>query len=204
MRKIDHKKKFEGVYKQPAKEISIVDVPEFQFLLIDGTGDPNNNPEYSSAVEALYALAYALKFKIKKGSFTVDYAVMPLEGLWWADDMKLFQLESRENWKWTMMIMQPEFITDEMVQESITEVREKKNPSRLSNVRFSNFQEGRCAQIFHKGPYGKEEIPTIKRLHDFILENGYQLRDKHHEIYFNSPLRTNPENLRTIIRQPIK
>jgi hypothetical protein len=204
MRKIDYKKKFESVYKQPAKEISIVDVPEFQFLLIDGTGDPNNNPEYSSAVEALYALAYALKFKIKKSSFAVDYAVMPLEGLWWADDMKLFQLESRENWKWTMMIMQPEFITDEMVQESITEVRKKKNPSQLSNVRFSNFQEGHCAQIFHKGPYGKEEIPTIKKLHDFILENGYQLRDKHHEIYFNSLLRTNPENLRTIIRQPIK
>jgi hypothetical protein len=135
-----------------------------------------------------------------------DYVVMPLEGLWWADDMSVFNTEffekNKDDWRWTSMIMQPEFITQEMVEEAIEKVKEK-DPPALAKVRFDVFTEGLSAQIMYFGPYS-EEGPTIKRMHDFIEEKGYDLQGKHHEIYLSDPRRTKPEKLKTIIRQPIK
>lgn len=201
--KIDHKKELAHLYKQSRKEISIVDVPKMNFLTILGKGGPNDNPDYSHAVGALYAVAYNLKFHIKKGPSAVDYKVMPLEGLWWAEDMTKFTLEYRDNWLWKMMIMQPDMITEDMFKEMVEQVRNKKNPPKLDEVQFESIEEGLCAQIFHAGPYGEAEGPTVERLHQFIHDQGYELRGIHHEIYLNSPLRTAPEKLKTIIRQPI-
>jgi hypothetical protein len=201
---LDLIKQYQHLYQQPKNTISFVEVPKLNFLMIDGKGNPNNNPDYSDAVGALYGVAYTLKFAVKKGPLQVDYKVMPLEGLWWTEDMSQFTLEDRGNWLWRMMIMVPDLVMAEMVMQSIADVRKKKNPPRLDEVRFEPFEEGLAAQVFHLGPYGIAERPSVEKLHAFIKDNGYALSGKHHEIYFNSPLRTDPSRLKTIIRQPAK
>ena len=202
MKTLDLIKEFQQFYLQPKNTVSLVQVPKMNFLMIDGKGSPNNNPDYSEALGALYSVAYTLKFAVKKGILETDYKVMPLEGLWWTEDMSKFTLEDRDNWLWRMMIMVPEFVTPEMAAQSIEDVRKKKNPPRLDEVKFESFEEGLSAQIFHSGPYGEAERPSVEKLHAFLKENGYALRGKHHEIYFNTPLRTDPSKLKTIIRQP--
>ena len=133
-----------------------------------------------------------------------DYVVMPLEGLWWAEDMETFTAESDKNaWLWTAMIMQPEWITEDMVERAVARVREKENSPTLEQLRFQVFDEGLSAQILYVGPYA-DEGPTIARLHAFIAENGYELHGKHHEIYLSDPRRTAPEKLKTVIRQPVR
>jgi len=153
-------------------------------------------------VEALYSVSYALKFLIKKGATGVDYGVMPLEGLWWVDDMAEFSVDNKGIWKWTVMIMQPEFVTKELVDKALEEVEKKKNLPALSKIRFESYHEGQSAQIMHIGPFSAEG-PTIEKLHGFIKEKGYSLRGKHHEIYLSDPRRTAPEKMKTVLRQPI-
>jgi len=201
--KIDLIKTMGNLYQQPKKEISVLEIPAMNFLTIQGRGDPNNNEEYSQAVGALYSLAYALKFSVKKSAQAVDFGVMPLEGLWWAEDMRRFNLEDRGDWMWQMLIMQPEYITPDLFARTVEDLRRKKNPPKLDQVKFECVEEGLCTQIFHAGPYGEAERPTIDRLHAFISEQGYERTGKHHEIYLNSPLRSAPDKLKTIIRQPI-
>jgi hypothetical protein len=201
MTKIDFKKELRHLYNPSAKKVEIVDVPLMNFLLIDGSGDPNAAQEYKDAVEALFAASYALKFMVKgKG---VDYGVLPLEGLWWTDDMTQFSMENKNIWTWTSMIMQPEYVTEDLVSKALEQVEKKKNPPALSKIRFESFHEGLSAQIMHIGPYSAE-APTIEKLHNFIRENGYELRGKHHEIYLSDPRRSAPDKLKTIIRQPMK
>lgn len=200
MSTIDLKKDFKQLYNQSAKEVSVVDVPPMNFLMIDGAGDPNVSVEYQQAMEALFSLSYTLKFRVKKIT-GVDYAVMPLEGLWWTDDPS--QLVDKGLWKWTAMIMQPEFVTAELVAEALAEVREKKGLAALDRVRFETYHEGLSAQIMHIGPYDAEG-PTIARLHSFIRESGYEPWGKHHEIYLSDPRRTAPEKLKTVLRQPVR
>ena len=139
----------------------------------------------------------------KKGLLAVDYGVMPLEGLWWADDMATFNVEDKSNWKWTLMIMQPDFITPEMIATAMVEVREKKNPVALSNVRFEVFVEGLAAQTLHIGPFA-EEGPTVERVHRFIADSGYQRVGKHHEIYLSDIRKADPKKWKTVIRQPMQ
>ncbi len=203
MQKIDYKKEFKQFYKPSAKKVELVEVPEWNFLMIDGEGDPNTSESFQQAIEALYPLSYTLKFMIKKGETAIDYSVMPLEGLWWADDMSSFTSGKKDNWKWTLMIMQPEFITREMVELAIQQVKIKKNPPALPLVRFESFKEGKAAQIMHIGPFS-EEGPTIEKLHSFIEQNGNQRNAKHHEIYLSDIRRANPANWKTIIRQPVQ
>jgi hypothetical protein len=202
--KVDHTKTLGNLYNQPKKEPSLGEVPPMNFLTIRGSGNPNQNQAYSDAVGALYAMAYKIKFSVKNSPQNLDFHVMPLEGLWWAEDMREFNLDDRGNWLWQMMIMQPEEVTRPIFDEAREEVRRKKNPPRLDEVNFERIDEGTCAQIFHSGPYGEAEASSVEKLHAFIHEQGYQLTGKHHEIYFNSPLRTAPEKLKTIIRQPIR
>ena len=202
MAKIDHKKELKHLYRPSAKQVSVVDVPAMTFLMVDGRGDPNTSLAYQQALEALYSLSYTLKFKIKKGA-GVDYTVMPLEGLWWTDDPSLFSLSDKDSWSWTSMLMQPEVVTLEAVEEALVEVEQKKDPPALDRVRFEAYHEGLSAQIMHIGPYATEE-PTIARLHRFIAGEGYALRGKHHEIYLSDPRRTAPDHLKTVIRQPIR
>ena len=142
MKKIDLKKELKHLYNPSTKEISIVDVPRMNFLMMDGKGDPNTSQEYKEAIEALYAVSYALKFMIKKGGTAIDYVVMPLEGLWWTDDMAQFSTENKGIWKWTAMIMQPEYVTKDLVTKAFEQVEKKKNPPALSKMRFESFHEG--------------------------------------------------------------
>lgn len=203
MSKRDLKTELKSLYSPSAKEVVVVNVPAMNFLMIDGRGDPNTSQEYRDAIEALFGLSYTLKFMIKKGKPPIEYGVMPLEGLWWAEDVASFMEGRKDLWLWTAMIMQPEFITKAHVKTATDQLGEKKNPAALSRVRFERFKEGKSAQILHIGPYAAE-APTIKRIHDFIAENGWQLSGKHHEIYLGDPRRTAPEKLKTVIRQPFK
>lgn len=202
MEKVDLREQLKHLYNPPGREVSVVDVPPMNFLMIDGEGNPNTSEDYAHAVEALYAISYALKFMIKRGVDAIDYAVMPLEGLWWADDMTRFSVEDKDAWRWTMMIMQPQFVTGELVQGAMSQIEKKKGPlPALPRMRFESFHEGRAAQVMHHGPYS-EEGPTIEKLHEFIEMEGHELRGKHHEIYLGDPRRTAPERLKTVIRQP--
>jgi hypothetical protein len=197
--KLDLKKDYKHLYNPSAKEFSIVDVPPMNFLMIDGEGDPNTALAYKEAVEALYAISYALKFAIKKIE-GVDYIVMPLEGLWWADDLTTYTRGSRDGWLWTMMIAQPDVVTKKHVDAAIKASAAKKDLPALPRLRFESFTEGTAAQILYFGAY-KDEGPTIQRLHAFIESNG-KLAGKHHEIYLGDPRKTSPEKLKTVIRQP--
>jgi hypothetical protein len=158
---------------------------------------------YRDALEALYPLSYTLKFMVKKGPQAVDYGVMPLEGLWWADNMSAFTVEDKSNWKWTLMIMQPSYVEKTMVDVAIVEVKRKKNPVALPKVRFEAFAEAKAAQIMHVGPFS-EEGPTVERVHNFINELGGKLSGKHHEIYLSDIRRADPKKWRTIVRQPMQ
>ena len=201
MPKIDFKKELKHLYSPSRKEISEVDVPQMNFLMIDGKGDPNNSETFRQAVEALYSVSYTLKFMIKKGPQAVDYAVMPLEGLWWAEDMTQFDTGNKENWLWTAMIMQPQLVTEALWLEAKASVAEKKNTPALPQMRFEAFAEGRAAHILYIGPFA-DEGPTITRIHDFIAEQGHKRSGKHHEIYLSDFRRSAPEKLKTVIRQP--
>jgi hypothetical protein len=172
------------------------------FLMVDGAGNPNTSQVYTEAVEALFSLSYAIKFMVKKGKKAIDYGVMPLEGQWWADDMSKFSADNKDDWKWTLMIMQPDVVTRELVEESIEEVRKKKNLPALSKAKFKAFAEGKAAQVMHIGPFS-EEGPTIQKLHTFIEEHGGRLRGKHHEIYLSDIRKAAPDKWKTIIRQPM-
>ena len=202
MEKLDLKKKWKCLYQPSAKEISMVDVPPLNYLMVDGEGDPNTSSAYRQAIEALYSLSYTLKFSLKKSPKAVDYGVMPLEGLWWADDPSAFQLQDKAAWKWTAMILQPDFISSEDVAAAFAEIKKKRNPPALDRIRFQEMHEGPSAQTLYIGPFA-DEGPTIERIHEFIHAHGKALRGRHHEIYLSDPRRTAPEKLKTIIRQPM-
>jgi len=202
MKKVDLKKELRQLYQAPAREVVQVEVPELTFLMVDGKGDPNTSQEHAQAVEALFSVSYAAKFMVKKGPQELDYSVMPLEGLWWADDMSAFVDNDRANWKWTMMIMQPSFAANEVIEAAIAEVRSKKKLPGIDRLRLEEFAEGRCAQVLHIGPFS-EEGPTIQRLHEFIDARSSRT-GKHHEIYLSDIRRADPKKWKTILRQPMK
>ncbi len=202
MKKIDYKKELKQLYQSSAQNVSMVDVPRMTFLMIDGKGDPNTSQEFQEAVEVLFGISYTLKFMIKKGKEEIDYGVMPLEGLWWAEDMAKFSMEKKDDWKWTVMIRQPECVTANLVEKAIEQMRKKKQVD-SARIRFESFAEGKAAQIMHIGPFS-EEGPTIEKIHSFIKYNGFTLTGKHHEIYLSDIRRAAPEKWRTIIRQPMK
>jgi hypothetical protein len=203
MSKIDFKKEWKELYRPSKKKFSLVEVPTLQFLMVDGHGDPNTAPEYTEAVEALYAVAYKIKFLSKKEG--KDYVVPPLEGLWWAEDMTVFRsARDKSQWDWTMMIMTPEWVSEETYHAALEEVARKKNPPGLNKMRLEEYCEGLSVQILHLGSY-EAEGPVLARMHDhFIPENGFKMNGKHHEIYLSDPRRTEPEKLKTILRQSVK
>jgi hypothetical protein len=202
MTKIDLKKELKPLYQPSAKEVVEIAVPTLNYLMIDGEGDPNTSQAYADAVETLFMTSYTLKFMFKKGALAIDYGVMPLEGLWWADDLSVFSTGDKAKWKWTSMMMQPSFVTLEMVEQAIASVKKKKNPPALAKLRFMPFSEGRCAQIMHIGPFS-EEGPTIEKVHRFI-ESRSQRTGKHHEIYLSDIRKADPAKWKTIIRQPMQ
>ncbi len=194
------KNEYKESYKA-GKKPKLVDVPEGKYLTILGKGHPSEG-EYGEAMMALYSCVYTLKFKYKAEG--KDYSIMPLEGLWWIDD-RVFDVNEPapgEKWRWKSMIMVADFVTEESLKEVQEELVPKKG-EKVREVKLEPFHEGLSAQIMHTGPYS-EETPTINKLHEWVEENGYRLRDDHHEIYMNSPQRTKPENLKTIIRHPVE
>ncbi len=202
--KIDFKKKFKELYQPSSKEVVVVSVPEIQFLMINGMGSPGEAQEYNDAVATLFPVAFKTKFLSKaKGK---DYVVPPSEGLWWADDMNDFTGGNRNKWKWTMMIMLPDWITKKMIDEAI-KITFKSKPEiskTLKKLRVEKYSEGKCAQIMHVGPFS-EVGPTVQKIHNFIEEQGGKFEghdQKHHEIYLSDPRRAKPENMKTVIRQP--
>ena len=202
MEKIDFKKSFPGLYKPPVDRFVSVDVPMMQFVKVDGRGDPNKAPAYKQAIEWLYSVSYATKFAAKaaKGK---DYVVPPLEGLWWADNPADFVARRKERWRWTMMIMAPDFI-DMMLFDAAVEKAVKKLGAAPGSLRLERLEEGAVLQILHVGSYD-DEGPTLARLHDEEMPSrGLTFAGPHHEIYLSDPRKIEPAKLRTILRQPVK
>lgn len=203
MSKLDLKRELKEFYRASAKKPSIVDVPDGNFITITGRGEPGGTA-YQAALNALYSVAYTLKFRCKAEGR--DFTVMPLEGLWWWDDPTIFSLADappRKEWNWKSVIRLPDFVTDEMVEAAKKEVKAKKGIEEVDMIVLETFHEGLSAQIMHIGPYS-EEGPTVQKLHDFIKEKGCKMRGRHHEIYMSDPRRVPPERWKTIIRQPIE
>lgn len=198
--KVDLKKELD-CYRARHGELRVVDVPPLQYLMVDGHGDPNTAQEYADALAALYPVAYALKSASKK-VLDRDHVVMPLEALWWADDMATFtSARDTSTWHWTAMILTPDWITADIFSAAVPAVRAKSAPVALDLVRLERLEEGRCVQTLHVGPYD-DEGPALARMHDFIADSGLLLSGKHHEVYLSDPRRVAPDKLRTILRQP--
>lgn len=199
--KRDMKKELKELYNPSKKEVSFINVPPMDFIMVDGRGDPNGSALFEEAVGLLYGIAYAIKFARKKAD-GLDFVVMPLEGLWWMADMKRFRMEAKDEWLWTLMIMQPDGVTVEDVEAAKTALKKKDPSVSVDKLRFERYDEGMSAQIMYIGPFS-EEGPTIIRIHETAEAQGYRLDGKHHEIYMSDPRRTAPEKLKTVIRQPI-
>lgn len=201
MEKMDFKKKLKELYLPSQKGFVLVDVPEMQFVMIDGEGSPDGEV-YTQAVKWLYSVIYPIKF-IAKERMGKDFVAPPLEGLWWADDMSNFVSDNKDSWKWRMMIVTPDWVSDDMFEQAAAKA-EKKLGETPGSLRLERFDEGKSVQIMHIGPYS-EEAPTIARLHkEFLPENGFAPNGHHHEIYLNDPRRTAPEKLKTVLRQPVQ
>ncbi len=208
MEKLDLRKQLKNLYQPPAKQPVLVEVPALQFATISGelepdVAGPGVSPVFHEAMQAMYGIAYTLKFASKKREVdAVDYPVMPLEGLWWVERGE-FSFTERGNWCWKLMIMQPDHIDAAMFEDALTQVRKKRPSPALERVRLERFHEGLSAQVMHLGPYSEEQ-PTIERLHAFAEESGYKLRGDHHEIYLGDPRSAAPEKLKTVLRHPVE
>jgi len=208
MIKMDLRKELNKFYNPSAKEVELLEIPEFKFAMIDGDieegKEPGNSPSFQEAMETLYGVSYTLKFSIKqRKQDPIDYPVMALEGLWWIEQGD-FDITIKDNWKYTLLLMQPEFITIDQFQEAIEKLRKKRGDLAIfSKIRFESFHEGLCMQIMHIGPYANE-METVEKMKVYMHENRYHLRGKHHEIYLGDPRRSKPEKLKTILRYPIE
>lgn len=202
MEKFDIKKARKALYGAPAGKFAVVDVPPLNYFMIDGAGDPNTAPEYTSAVEALYTASYTLKF-VSKADLLRDYVVPPLEGLWWAADMTDFVTQRKSRWLWTMMIAVPDFIERPMAEDAMVRATAKKALPALARLRFERLAEGQAVQTLHIGAYD-DEGPILKVLHEDVLP-AHRLTPSghHHEIYLSDPRKTAAEKLKTILRQPV-
>ena len=200
--KTDFKKNLDA-YQAKHDQFRIVDVPDLQYLMIDGHGDPNTSPAYAEAIQALFPVAYKLKFASKR-DLGRDYVVMPLEGLWWAEDMDSFTTtRDKSQWDWTLMIMVPDWIDHEMFDAAVEQAGAKDRPARLGDLRLESLAEGRCVQTLHIGSYDDEADVLSRMHHDFIPDNGLRMVGRHHEIYLSDARKVAPEKLRTILRQPV-
>src|SRR3990167_6335866 len=204
MDEIDFVKRQKDIYL-PKTEPVIVYVPKMRFLMIDGKGAPEGSKEFQAAVGALYGLVYSVKFSDKRSmapkGFT-KFKVPPLEGLWWMEGRQGFDQSKPKDWRWTIMIRVPDFVTKEAVSTFADELEKKKGPGVYHNVRLEELTECLSVQILHIGPYDAEK-PNIDKMHAFSAEQGYKLRGRHHEIYFGDPRRTAPEKLKTVLRHPV-
>ena len=200
--KIDFKKELKDIYSPKPGQFTLVEIPAMQYLMVDGVGDPNKVLEYQQAVESLFSVSYTLKFHSKK-VLSRDYVVPPLEGLWWSNNYEDFITRRKDNWSWTMMIMVPDWLGHDEVDEAIRTVRANKPSIEVDSLRLDTLHEGLSVQIMHIGSYD-DEAPTLRKLHDVWLpQNGLKERLKHHEIYIGDPRKIEPSKLKTVLRQPV-
>lgn len=201
MDKLDLKKTMKPWWTPPRRDFEIVEVPEALYVMIDGEGDPNVAPSYALAINWLYSVSYAIKFASKAAGR--DYGVAPLEALWWVDDMADFVARRKDRWRWTAMILQPDFVTAEQFESALAKKMAKLGECPAS-LRLEALREGLCVQTLHVGSYD-DEGPILRRLHEeFLPANGLAETGHHHEIYLSDPRRTVAEKLRTILRQPVR
>ena len=211
MKKLDLKKDLKAYYQPSARKVEAIDVPRFNFLMIDGAiesgMEPGTSPLFQENIGAMYGAAYTLKFMLKKREKDpIDYPVMATEGLWDVRDGN-FDINVKDNWDYTLMILVPDLITQALFEEALTQLRKKRGDlPEFTRLRLETFEEGLCVQTMHVGPYATEP-ETLERMHIFMEEQGY--RDlvgqggKHHEIYLGDPRRTAPERLKTVLRHPV-
>ncbi len=200
--KADFKKSLDA-YQAKWGQFRIVEVPDMQYLMIDGHGDPNTSPAFTEALEALYPVAYKLKFASKR-DLGRDYVVPPLEGLWWAEDMDVFTAaRDKSQWDWTLMIMAPDWIDQSMVDAAVEQAGAKARSARLGDIRLEPRSEGRCVQTLHVGSFDDEADLLARMHHEFIPDNGLRMVGSHHEIYLSDSRKVAPEKLRTILRQSV-
>jgi hypothetical protein len=195
------------LYLPSAKQPQILTVPPLRYAMIDGAGDPNTSEEFQDAVGALYSVSYGIKMLPKKGAAPqgyFEYKVNALEGLWDMPEGVDFDPSDKSRLVWTLMIMQPPFVTPALFEEVRTAQRVKKKLAALDNVRFEQLDEGLCAQALHIGPFDAEPL-TFERLHTFIEENGYARTEMgHHEIYMSDFRKAAPEKLKTVLRVRVR
>jgi hypothetical protein len=207
MLKLDLRKELKPFYSPSAKKVEVVEVPRFQFAMIDGLIElgqgPGSSPAFQETMQALYGISYTLKFMLKlRKENPIDYPVMALEGLWWIEGGE-FVFGQKDNWAYTVMILQPDLITQELFNEGLLQLRKKRGDQPgIARLRLEAFHEGPCIQIMHIGPYDAEPA-TIEKMDAYAHEHNYVLHGKHHEIYMGNPLLAKPENLKTILRHPI-
>jgi hypothetical protein len=212
MEKLDLKQDLKYLYVPSAKKVELVQVPAMNFIMIDGAIEadqaPGTSPRFAEDMQALYGAAYTLKFTIKlRKQDPVDYPVMALEGLWWVED-GTFDIRKPGNWKYTVMIMQPDLVTPELFAEALVQLRKKRGDQpAFARLRLESFHEGLSVQTMHIGPYAAEPA-TVERMQAFMQDNGLQdlvgLGGKHHEIYMGDPRRADPAKLKTVLRHPVK
>lgn len=212
MKTLDFRKQLHDLYVPSARKVQVVKVPRLQFVMIDGRiekgQEPSSSPGFEETIQAMYGIAYTLKFMLKKRARNpIDYPVMALEGLWWVED-GVFDIKVKDNWLYTMMILEPDVITKDIFHAAVDEIRRKRGDSpALSRLRLASFAEGLCMQVMHVGPYATEPA-TMERMRAFASENGYVdqvgLGGKHHEIYMGDPRKAKPSTLKTVLRHPIK
>jgi hypothetical protein len=200
--KLDFRKVYHHLYSPSAKEAQEVLVPELQFAMVDGEGAPEGSEEFQNAIAALYGVTYTMKFSRKKAGIGPNYSVSPLEGLWWMADGADFDMSRPADWRWTLMIMQPDFITREEFTRTVSQLAIEKRNAFLNRLRLELFDEGKVVQILHIGPYD-QEARSLEKLQAYVKAHGYKFRGKHHEIYLGDPRRAKPDKLRTILRHPI-
>lgn len=199
--RVDFKKLFKRYYS-PKNEPEVVDLPPMKVLALDGHGAPASE-QFQQAIQAMYGCFFTIKFGRKKAGKGPDFSGAPLEGLWWMKDQTDFDQGRPNDWLWTLLLWQPDFIEQADLDKAISELKKKKDNPYLGEVRLEVFYEGKVVQVMYIGPYSNEG-PTIKKLHEFAISNGFTLTGKHHEIYMGDPRRAKPDKLKTIIRQPIK
>ncbi len=198
----DVKKVFKPFYAPTNRDWELVDVPGQRFIALDGSGDPNTAPAYVEAVEALYAVAFGIKFQARR-ELGRDCVVAPLEGLWYAHDASVFTAGAKAEWNWTMLISQPDWVTDAFIGQAIAAASAKKKLPALARMRIEAQHEGLSAQLLHVGAYD-DEAPALATLHDeFLAENGLRPAGRHHEVYLSDPRRTESAKLKTVLRQPV-
>lgn len=204
--KLDYKKEYKDIYLPPKKPV-IIDVPQINYIMVDGKGAPEGE-EYQAAMSVMYSISFTIKMSKMNGMQPdgyFDYVTPPLEGLWGGKNG--FDITRRDTWEWTSMIRLPEFVTPDVFKWAVASVREKKPEVKVEKARFEAFKEGLCVQIMHIGPYAREP-ESVALMHKFMEENG--LADmtgpvrRHHEIYLGDPRKTKPENLRTVLRLPVE